>query len=577
MIVSLLIGVEPQLYAQKRAKKNKKSLNIKQKKLSDDDKRKFDFLFGEAMRYKLVHEFGAAELHLKQCVKIDPAQAAPYFELSNIYYHFHKDLEAATMNAKAAAEIDPSNFWYQVHYAECLYEIGNREESIKVYRQMTSTFPEKHWIGLQLAKILGQDGQFAECIKVCDQIEQNGYFDEDVISLKVYAYVKLGKAEKAIAEQRRLIKRYPEENRYYFQLAGLYMDDGQKEKAMEVFEELLKVKPNDGYLHLELAQFYYRNGNREKVGESLKKAFEDPELEIDAKVKILLSYYDAVNLSDKFKSEAFELCEIIVRVHPRAAVAHTIYADFLYSDKQLKKAKYHFSRAVELDESRFPIWSQLILMDMELNAFDSVQYRCEQAQELFPNQPSLYYFDGIASLQLKEYDRAIKVLNTGLKLVVDNESIKFQFYVSLGDAYHEKEMHKESDASFENALAIDSGNPNVLNNYSYYLCLREVQLDRAERMSARSNKLAPNQPSYLDTYAWIMYKMKRYEEARTWIEKALLFGGDQSAEVLEHAGDIYYQLKKVDEAVGYWQKAKTAATEPSPALDKKIQDKVLYE
>jgi tetratricopeptide (TPR) repeat protein len=565
-------------FAQKKKKKNKKRTElVKQREVSSEDRKNFQFHFGEAMRYKLVHEFAASEGHLVACTKLDPSQPAPFFELSNIYYHYAKNLEGAVKYAKTAAEMDPSNFWYQVHYAECLYESGDHDNSIKVYQQMVNTFPEKTWIALQLAKILGQEQRLDDCIAVCNDIEKKSGPNEEVIALKVYAYLKLGKKQQAIDEQKRLISIYPEEDRYYFQLAAIYVEIGEKENALAVFDQLLQLRPNSGKLHLELAQFHYRNNDRKQSAKELKLAFEDPELDIDAKMKILLTYYDAVNLSPTFKREAFELNEILVRVHPKEAVAHTIYADFLYADKQILKAKSEFKKAVELDESRFPIWSQLILMEMELNAFDSVQLLCSRAQELFPNQPSLYYFNGIASIQLKQYDEAVRLLNSGLKLVVDNEAIAFQFYVSLGDAYHEQEKHNESDIAYERALDIDSSNANLLNNYSYYLSIRGEHLDKAERMAFRANELAPNQPSYLDTYAWVLYTLKRYEEAQKWIDKALLFGGDQSAEVLEHAGDIYYQTQQIDRAVGYWEKAKMTLGEPSPNLERKIRDKVLYE
>src|SRR3569832_436224 len=156
----------------------------------------------------------------------------------------------------------------------------------------------------------------------------------------------------------------------------------------------------------------------------------------------------------------------------------------------------------------------------------------------YPDQPSTYFFNGFAKIQKKKYKEAIDVLNTGLKMVVDNKELEEGFYTSLGDAYNELKKYAESDESYDKALEINPKSANTLNNYAYYLSLRGEKLDKAEQMSKQSNELQPKQSSYEDTYGWIMYKMGKFNEAKTWIEKALADGSDKSAAVLEHYGDI---------------------------------------
>ena len=146
----------------------------------------------------------------------------------------------------------------------------------------------------------------------------------------------------------------------------------------------------------------------------------------------------------------------------------------------------------------------------------------------------------------------------------------------MGDAHHSLKNNVESDKNYDNALRIDPNNVIVLNNYSYYLSLRNEDLEKAKRMSAKSNNLAPNQASFQDTYAWILFQLKEYENAKIWIDKAIDNSSDPSAELLEHKGDILFHLGELEEAVEFWKRAKKAGS-TSKTIDKKITDKTYYE
>ena len=197
--------------------------------------------------------------------------------------------------------------------------------------------------------------------------------------------------------------------------------------------------------------------------------------------------------------------------------------------------------------------------------------------EIFPDQPVVYFFNGIANIQKKNFAEAISSLNTGVKMVVDNKNLEGQFYTNLGDAYNELKDYVKSDENYEKALSLNPNDANVLNNYAYYLSIREVNLDKAEQMSRQSNELEPTQASYQDTYGWIMYKMNKLDDAKIWIEKSISNGAVNSAAVLEHYGDILFKLGDTARAFENWQKAKEAGEGASEFLDKKILEKKLFE
>ena len=162
------------------------------------------------------------------------------------------------------------------------------------------------------------------------------------------------------------------------------------------------------------------------------------------------------------------------------------------------------------------------------------------------------------------------------EFVVENRNLLFEFYSLLAETYHKTNQHILSDKYYEQALEIDSNNLLILNNYAYYLSLRKVKLEKAKEMSYRCNKIENKNATYQDTYAWILYKLKEYKEAKEWILKALSNGGDKSPVIVEHYGDILYNLGKIKEAKKQWNKAKEIGGD-SRFLFQKIEQGKLYE
>ena len=136
--------------------------------------------------------------------------------------------------------------------------------------------------------------------------------------------------------------------------------------------------------------------------------------------------------------------------------------------------------------------------------------------------------------------------------------------------------YPESDNAYDLALQLDPDNVAVLNNYAYYLSLRNNKLDKAEKMAKHANELQANVSSYEDTYGWILYREAKYEEAKKWIEMAITNGAIHNPVILEHFGDVMYKLGNTDQAYEYWNKALKEG-KGSPLLEKKINDKKLYE
>jgi tetratricopeptide (TPR) repeat protein len=543
--------------------------------LSGREKMRFDELFYNALKEKMLRNYDLAESLFSQALKLDPGNGAAMYELADIYL-FQNNKNMALFYSKKAAESDPKNNWYQIRYAECLKENKQHAEVANVLEKMIKNSPERIEFYYELANAYLYANKINDAVKTYNKIEERIGVTEEASMQKLKIYKSSNNFEKAVEEAQKLIKTFPKEAKYYGILGELYQEKGQPEKAFEAYQELLKVDPENAYVHLSLADYYRNQKQNEKAFEEIKVAFKSKELDIDTKVKILLSYYSITESFPELKTDADELCKLIVEVHPNEAKAFSIYGDFLYRDKKLEEARVQYRKAIELDKEKYALWNQLLVIESELSDFIAMEKESAEAMEYFPSQALPYFFNGAAKMQLKKYKEAVSVLTEGKEFVYDNKLLLAQFYANIGDAQNQLKNHDASDEAYEKALQIDPSNIYVLNNYAYYLSLRNKNLEKAEAMSKKSNELQPNVNSYEDTYGWILYQMKKYEEAKVWIGKALDHGGRSSGILLEHYGDVLYQLGDKESALKYWMDAKKLGG-TTEMLNKKIEDKKLYE
>jgi len=551
--------------------------NTTKTKLTEKQQIDFTYLYFNATKEKNLGNVETAIGLYQQCLRINPNDPAPMYELANLLNQQGSPRNALPFAAKAA-ELEPNNEWYSLLLADCYLKTKNYNEAIKVYQKLIKNFPARLDFYEELAIAQLYAGKGDDAIKTYDKLESLlGGINESISMQKLNLYKQLGKEDKLLLEINRLITAFPKEYKYYGMLGEYYMSKGQKEKAFEAYQKLREVDPGNGFVHLSLSEYYRALKEDDKSYSEMKLAFQNSEIDIDTKIKILLSYYYKVSDSKpELKEQGIELSRILTEVYPDDAKSFSVHGDFLYRDNRSKEAKEYYLKAIALDKERYLLWSQLLLIESELSDFESMYTESSQTIELFPNQPFPYLMKGVAAIQKKKNEEAIEILNQGVELVIDNKPLLGQFYSSLGDAYNAIQNHALSDKSYERSLAIDSNNTFVLNNYSYYLSLRNEKLERAEQMSKRSNQLSPDNSSFLDTYAWILYQLKRYNEAEEWIKKAIDNGGKNSSVILEHYGDILWKQNKTEEAVKLWNEAKEKGT-GSEFLDKKVSDKKLYE
>ena len=539
--------------------------------LSEKERLEFAYLFHDAEKDKLLGNFSIAQDKFQQAIRINPRSSATHFELSQIYLQIG-NIESAELSAKQAVRFDDKNKWYKLALADIYEQQGKFKEIVTLLEQLHKKEPNNPDYIFGLGAAQAQIGDYAEAVKTYDELEVITGLSEELALQKKNLYLKMGKKDKALDEIRKLMALYPEEAGYHGFLAEIYEASNQPDMALQEYNEILRRDPDNPNVHFSLAEFYRQQGDKEKSFDELKLAFANPESSLELKLQVLASYFDITAQYPALKSQAMELCETLITAHPDEPRARAVYGDFLVRENQLDTALEQYKIILEADKSSYNVWNQVLLIEAELQHYQSLFDLSKEAMELFPYQPNIFLFNGIAAIQLKNYDEAISALKDGANVTIGNSALSSQFYASLGDSYNYLSKYKESNEAYEKALKYDESNTYVLNNYAYYLSLRKENLERAKQMAERCNVLQPGNPSFLDTYAWILFQLGEFEDANKWIDSAIDAGGIKSGTIMEHKGDILFKLGKVNDALDFWSRARELG-EGSEKLQDKIKQK----
>jgi len=506
-----------------------------------------------------------------ECLKIDPENAAVHYEMATLSKLLGRP-EQALKHARVCAVADAKNEWYQLLYIDCLTDTKQHAQALKIREILVKNFPEKNEFREDLAINYAMLGLYDKSFRIYDDLEKNYGISEQLTLNKVKLLKSQNKLKEAEGELLRLSSTDTLQGRYYALLADFYLEQNDLAGAKKMYDRILIVDPSNADIHLALHDYYTKTGEAAKAYEQLKLALLNPELELGVKASIVGSYYmKAENRSESARQQGMELAGIVLKTHPSSTEANALFGDFLRLEKKNAEAANYYYKAAINEKKDFRIWDNLLFIDNELNRFDSLEKHSALAMELFPNQPANYIYNGVANTQLRNYQKAVSSLKAGIDFVVDNRALLIQFYSAMGDAYYYLRDYSNSDKAFDQALREDADNTYVLNNYAYYLSLRNEQLEKAERLSKKSIELQPNNKNYMDTYGWILFQEKKYTQADEWLSKAAKMG-TRNPTILEHYGDNLYMLGRKEEALQQWEAAKAAGGN-SPGLLKKIKEK----
>ena len=533
------------------------------------DKKKNAIYFSNGLQSKYREDTEGAIRNFEQALRYMPNDAASMFELSEQYYNAGRIEEAFNM-IQQAAKLDPENKWYQIRLGLFYRNLDLYDDFISLYENLTKKYPDDPDMLSELIDAYLVTENFKKAVEKMDLLEQiigeNEFINEQRLSI----YKRQGNDKKVISELEKLIEKNPENTRYYSMLAQVYIENGKEKEVLKIYEKIKEINPDNPYINISLLEFYEKNGDNDKAFNELLEAIRNKNLDLTTKANTydywMNKHQDATNINE----QARQCGEAFIETHPDIKLGYLILGSYYIVNENAVKSKELYQRALAIDSTDFYGWQNLIISESRLNENEAVRDHAAAALKYYPMQPVFYWYAGVANAVLENNEDAISYLEKGRRYTSDKLQMA-NFDAFLGDLYHQLGDEEKAFDAYDRTLRNDPDNALVLNNYAYYLSLRGERLDEALKMAIHANELVPDNVYYLDTYAWVLYKLGRYKEAEKQMKKCLSLDKNPSGANLEHYGDILLQLGKKKEAVEYWNKAKQAGGY-SKDLEQKLKE-----
>ncbi len=570
ILLTLILFSGQDLYAQKR--KKKKDKKSKKELRKEEEAFKEEYIFVEGVKYYVLGKDTKSYAAFEEVLDMDPNNSAAHYKLAELYFE-DKELEKSLFHINKAIENDEPNEFFYLLKARIFERQSKLDAAIDQYELIIEHIPGSEQYYLDIASLYASNRNYEKAILAYEKVQETMGVDPDIVRQKQFYYLKLGELDKAIQEGESLIEAYPDIPIYKVYLAELLYSNDRYDEAEQLLLEILDNDPDDPHTLTTLTRIYQEQGKEEKYRNFLQKTFENESVSIGEKTRILTEFLNPSSDSLDLVF-ALKMADLTQELHPEESKTYAIKGDIYLRLKNYEAARTAYRKALQYDEDNYDLWKQLIVLDSELNQIDSMIVHAMEATELFPNQAMFWYYAGTGYSINKDYEKAVDLLEQAKILSLTNPSFLQTINGQLADNYYYLDMYPQSDAAYEEVLKMDANNAHALNNYSYFLSLRKDKLEKAKEMSEKLVTMYPNNPTYLDTHAWVLYVMGKYEEAKIQLEKAVKNSNDGT--ILEHYGDVLFRLGATEEAIKYWEKAKEQGG-ATDLIDKKIADRKLYE
>lgn len=526
------------------------------------------YLYLEGIKLQNIGTLREAAQRYEAAIRLVPEHAASYYRLSGIA-RMIDDPKSALHYAQRAYEIDTACRDYADNYARMLTVTGNYVAADTLFTLLLRRDPSDLETMSLLAVLKLETGHPEEALALADTAEARGGIRPPLVDLKRQALIRTERYNEAFDYMSEVCAQIPGEASFRVQLAELAAALRRDSVALANYEAAIDLDSAGLAPRMALAEYYRIKGMWPQFPEALVPVFAHADYPAKAKAEYFETYVKSYpDVYRRYFVYMARLADAVLRSSPDDPDAREFYAKHLIYSGQLDLAHQYLTGQIAQGDAPLKFYRDVIEMAQFREQPDTVAKYIALAQGRFPHDPEL----GMTVLftQFQSGD-TLAAIGTAQEVVrySKNDSIRSAAYGFCGDMAHLRGDNKAAYRYYERALKLRPDSPVILNNFAYYLSEEQRDLERALKMSARANELDPQNATYLDTQAWVLYQLGRYEEAQTLMRQALVLDATNSSELLLHYGDILYALGKTFMAKTYWQRALEAGAD-----GKKIEERL---
>jgi tetratricopeptide (TPR) repeat protein len=532
--------------------------------------------FIEGEKQFVLEDYEKAFFYFQKALEITPDEPAIHYKIAEVYLKANQAKKALPF-ATEAAELDPSNKYYSLMLAEILTNLDQSLDAAVILERLTADGEHNQQYTLDLASIYLTAGQYDKALVVLDRAEQYYGVMEPITLQKQRIYLQNNNLSEAIIEGEKLIDARPGNPANVINLVEIYFNNNRLDDALDLVNREMVKYPNQPELQMAAHSLLKEKGDLNQSEHYLYEAFASPDLDPAVKAKAYSSQLTLLKTSER--EILLDSLEVLMKsFSPESSEIYSAFGDRRKQERQIDQANFYYKKSLLLNSKNAPLLEQVILGSFNETAnFAELEKFTILGVDEFPKNPEFWFYDGVVKSAQKKDAEAVNSLNKAIELNDHkNKQMDQVAFGSLGSSLYNIGNKEEAFENFEKALALNPNDEQVLNNYSYFLSLEKKDLQKAKEMSDKVVKRFPDNGTFLDTHAWVLFQLKDYDGAKKYMDLAMKHESEPSGVMLEHYGDILFHLGQKSEALSYWKKAE-ATPEASDNLSQKIKEGRYYE
>ena len=468
-------------------------------------------------------QYSAARKLLTTLIGLDPRNDAVCYYLGLCDFAL-RDLDEAETFLTRARELDPDNYWYHDRLAAFYTALGMGAKAIEVYEGMTKAFPR----------------------------------DPDPYYALVSLYARMNQGEKMMEVLDRISEMSGESAQIYVMKGDAHMSSYEDSLALTYYEQALNLDPEYAPAILGKAEALRLQRRYDEYFDYLNKYIVSDYVMPAGKADYLQTLFQNMDgrFFQNFKPKLDSLATQAVTLHPQDSTILMCIGSYYFNTGRLDEAKEYFLRNKEVHPDSYGAAAMYVQFLSYTGDFEEMARECEKAFEAFPFEPAFQEYKVMAYYNLKDYESALRENEKIIAMFPRDPDRLLSAYSTGGDLYHRLGDMKNCYDCYEKALKIDPNNALCLNNYAYFMCLEGKKLNKALKMSKKAVELEPDNASYLDTIGWILHLKGKDSDAKTYFKRAMIYGGKDSYECLNHYAQVLEALGETDLSNYYYSLAK---------------------
>lgn len=510
--------------------------------------------FLEGVKHFNNEEWELARKLLEETLVLEPQHDAAWYYLGRLHAHRSEMIEAEHYLTRAY-QADSTNYWYAVELAKFYANTFQTDRAAGLYEELLEKHPSKSTLYSDLLSLYSNAQQYDKALATLDRLDQLRGENEWTGNFRFELLRMQGRYEEAFALLEKLEATYPNPQNSYL-MGEVYHSQRKDSTAIVFYEKALRLDPRYTPAQFGLAEAFRTTGDFAKFFHHIGNFMGDEQMNSSFKIDYIRQVLGNLAIQSRHQASVDTLIRKVINTHPTDTSLRYTVGNYFLQTGRTKEGTDHYFKIVEMHPEDLNPNLQYLYLLYYLQQWNDLEAQCKMSLGYLPQNRDIRQLQAIANTQLLRYDQAIDQYKALLKDIPrSQENERLMCYSALGDLYQQNGQPKKAYKEYDKALKINPNYLPVLNNYSYFLSLEGKRLDKAYEMSLICIQTEPDNPTYLDTHGWVLYQLGRYKEAIAQFKRAMLYGGNESAVILDHYADALFATGERALADIYWEQA----------------------